>query len=307
MKASWLKFSAPLPALAQNPPPGLLFIDPLLAGGEQLAQEFCRRSLCLAAGAENCHCKGCHLFAQGNHPDFLHCGGDCKMAELRELLAQLQRTPLLAARRLVWFRDVHLANENVLNALLKSLEEPPPASHFVLTAPNRRAVKATILSRCQLHLVPQPSNEEALAYVADGRRVARQVARELLDSNQNNPYRAYGGEIGPNPDESIAACVALLCRRSDGYLSQLDQLPGEVLNDYVGRQIAALIQAKQLAQVDGHWPRLASLNLDDLDLNQLHTLYARLQALRRPGQGQMNRSYAVKALLIEYNAIRTKL
>lgn len=307
MRAPWLKFSPPLPALAADPPPGLLFIDPLLAGGEQLALEFCRVSLCLESGAANCRCKSCHLFAAGQHPDFLQCGGDCKMAELRTLLEQMQRTPLLARRRLVFFKDVHLASENVLNALLKTLEEPQRSSHFVLTAPNRRAVKATILSRCQLYAVPQPSAAEALAHVADVRRVAGQVARELLDSNQNNPYRALSGAIGPNPDDSIAACVDLLCRRSDAYLNRLDQLPGEELGDYVGRQIAALIRAKQLAQVEAGWPKLAALNLDDLDLNQLHTLYAHLQALRRPGQGQMSRSHAVKALLIEYNAIRTKL
>ena len=114
-------------------------------------------------------------------------------------------------------------------------------------------------------------------------------------------YVFTDSEALPHPDESLPACVDVLCQRNFAFLAQLERWPAGQLLDYVSRQIGALIRAKQLEWLSSNWPNLASLRCEDLDINRLHNLYARLQTLHRPSQSQLNRLYAVKALLLEYN------
>ena len=303
----WLGWDERCQRLQQAPPGCLLLLDPWRAGAEALGREFIRRSLCLNDGAPGCHCRSCHLLAGGSHPDLLVQDEASKMADLRTLLELVQLTPLLGTKRFVLLLNIDGQHESVLNALLKTLEEPPPHCHFVLTAANRRAVKATILSRAQVLTLPPPSEATALEFVMARRQVARAVALELLESYQHNPFRAATGEALPHPDESLPACVDVLCQRNFAFLAQLERWPAGQLLDYVSRQIGALIRAKQLEWLPPNWPNLASLRREDLDINRLHNLYARLQALRRPSQSQLNRLYAVKALLLEYNLPRNKL
>ena len=86
--------------------------------------------------------------------------------DVREILAGLQlRTP--AATRAVLIRDASRLTREAGNALLKSLEEPPTGTQYVLTTPTVSALPSTIVSRCALVSVPVACTEELLDAITD--------------------------------------------------------------------------------------------------------------------------------------------
>lgn len=299
--AVWLQNKNYVEQLVKSLPNALLLIDPLFEGANILVRQMAKSALCLKTGAEDCDCLSCHLLAQNNHPDYLPHLEKTKMDDIRRLLGQLETTPSISKRRIVYLSGIEQYNEATLNALLKTLEEPQQFSHFILSAPNRRAVKATILSRCRVAKVPQPTPEEALQYVIDGKRIARQVALELLSAHRNNPFWAVQRELGVRPAEQLNVCAEALLGKESAYFRHLDQLNGETVLDYVSQQIELLIRWRQLKE--GHY----SFNGEDLNLLALHTLYARLQSLRRPNLSQTHILMNIKVFFLDYSNKRNPL
>lgn len=73
-----------------------------------------------------------------------------RVLPMRELEREANFRPFEGAARVFIVEDADYMNEAASNALLKTLEEPPPASHLVLTTSNPTALLATIRSRCQI-------------------------------------------------------------------------------------------------------------------------------------------------------------
>ncbi len=71
------------------------------------------------------------------------------IGQLREVVAEVRSAPFEAKRRLYVLDDAHTLNEAASNTLLKSLEEPPSHTHFVLVTHAPQALLRTIRSRCQ--------------------------------------------------------------------------------------------------------------------------------------------------------------
>src|SRR5882762_5967011 len=72
-----------------------------------------------------------------------------RVKPMRELEREANFRPFEGAARVFIVEDADLMNEAGSNALLKTLEEPPAASHLILTTTNPTALLATIRSRCQ--------------------------------------------------------------------------------------------------------------------------------------------------------------
>jgi DNA polymerase-3 subunit delta' len=96
------------------------------------------------------------------HPD-LHViqaegqSGTLKVDQVRELQRRLFLAPYQARYRVALLLRFGQANLNAANALLKTLEEPPPQVVLVLTAESAESLLPTIVSRCEvLRLRPQP-------------------------------------------------------------------------------------------------------------------------------------------------------
>jgi DNA polymerase-3 subunit delta' len=114
-------------------------------------------SLNCASGPPSCGiCPSCRLYAAGNHPD-LHLIAPVQgkriivIEQVREqILGRAYLKPMNGATSTFIVDDAHLMNANAANAFLKTLEEPPVASHFILIAPDRDSVLPTIASRCQI-------------------------------------------------------------------------------------------------------------------------------------------------------------
>jgi DNA polymerase-3 subunit delta' len=74
---------------------------------------------------------------------------EIRVDQVRDLVGEIAGSPFEARRRVFVIDDAHTMNEAAQNALLKSLEEPPPRSHVVLVTSSPSGLRQTIRSRCQ--------------------------------------------------------------------------------------------------------------------------------------------------------------
>src|SRR5258707_15112509 len=72
-----------------------------------------------------------------------------RVKPMRELEREANFRPFEGAARVFIVEDADYMNDGASNALLKTLEEPPPTTHLILTTSNPTALLATIRSRCQ--------------------------------------------------------------------------------------------------------------------------------------------------------------
>lgn len=80
-------------------------------------------------------------------PDFFDLDGSMKVDEIRSVRQELYKQTYSNANRAVIIRNIHLLNDNAVNAMLKMLEEPPSGTFFFLTGIEAR-ILPTIRSRC---------------------------------------------------------------------------------------------------------------------------------------------------------------
>src|ERR1043166_7003906 len=87
-----------------------------------------------------------------------------RVGPIRELEREANFRPFEGAARIFIIEDADHMNEQSANALLKTLEEPEPTTHLILTTTNPMALPATIRSRCHaIRFAPVPASEiEAL-------------------------------------------------------------------------------------------------------------------------------------------------
>ncbi|MGG5886469.1 DNA polymerase III subunit gamma/tau [Falsiroseomonas sp. HC035] len=132
-------------------------------------------------------CPECRAILADRHPDVqeLDAASNNGVDDVRELRDRLRFRPAQGRFKVIILDEVHMLSSAAFNALLKTLEEPPPDVKFMLATTELRKVPTTILSRCQtFHLkrVPQdqlrahfariceaeavPAEAEALAMVA---------------------------------------------------------------------------------------------------------------------------------------------
>ena len=125
------------------------------------------------------------------------------MDDLRQVVALAQRRPLHSARQVIVVLDVHLAALRA-PALLKTLEEPPGDTVFVLLADDVTPDLVTVASRCvEIAFPPVPRADLVRWLTVDG--VAPDMAAVVADSSGGNPERAR--VMVDDPD--VAARVAL--------------------------------------------------------------------------------------------------
>jgi DNA polymerase-3 subunit delta' len=83
---------------------------------------------------------------------------EIKIDQIRDLVREVRGSPFEGRARAFVVDHAHAITEQAANALLKSLEEPPPSSHILLVTPSPQALLPTIRSRCQqLRFGPLPA------------------------------------------------------------------------------------------------------------------------------------------------------
>lgn len=112
-------------------------------------------------------CSMCKEIAEGRSLDVLEIDGASNRGidEVRNLRENARYTPARGKRKIYIIDEVHMLTEPAFNALLKTLEEPPPHVVFIFATTEVHKVPATILSRCQrfdFRRVPLPEIIEQL-------------------------------------------------------------------------------------------------------------------------------------------------
>jgi DNA polymerase-3 subunit delta' len=165
----------------QRLPHALLISGPCGIGKERFATTFGATLLCSDTSSigESCgNCHACHLINANSHPDLIHIapetsGQVIKVDQIREVVQFVNETSIQNGFRVIIINRAHTMNHNAANALLKTLEEPPANTLFILLSGQMTRLQATIRSRCQILMLLKPSDDMAL----------RWLESQLLDSH----------------------------------------------------------------------------------------------------------------------------
>ncbi|MGP0108506.1 MAG: hypothetical protein ACLPR9_06530 [Acidimicrobiales bacterium] len=139
---------AQLMAAARHPVHAYLLHGPPGSGKRAAARGLAAALLCPSAGCGKCN--SCRRALAGSHPDLVtveRSGATLDIDEARVITMRAQRRPLESARQVLMVNDIHLAGR-AAPALLKTIEEPPASTVFVLVADDLPSSLTTIVSRC---------------------------------------------------------------------------------------------------------------------------------------------------------------
>jgi DNA polymerase-3 subunit gamma/tau len=172
-------------------------------------------------------CDTCVAIMADRHPDVLEMDAASRTGvdDVRDIIEATRFRPMQARTKVFIVDEVHMLSRNAFNALLKTLEEPPPHVTFVFATTELRKVPVTVLSRCQRF---------------DLRRIA------------TGELAAHFGRIAEQEGIPIAPeALALIARAADGSardgLSLLDQA---IAQAEPGARIQAAAVAEMLGLAD---------------------------------------------------------
>lgn len=165
-------------------PPSLIFAGPAGVGKRLTAMAAAQALNCLTPAESDdgsrdaCgSCSACTRIARGVHPDVLIVGpgdsGAIKIDQVREIVDRTAYRPFEGKRRVVIVDEADALLIAAQNALLKTLEEPPPSSVFMLVTARPDMLLATVRSRCpRLRFRPLSPGQIAQALMARGYKEA---------------------------------------------------------------------------------------------------------------------------------------
>lgn len=115
-------------------------------------------------------CSACREIDEGRFVDLIEvdAASRTKVEDTRELLENVQYAPTRGRYKVYLIDEVHMLSKHSFNALLKTLEEPPPHIKFLLATTDPQRLPVTILSRClqfNLKRLPQPLIRDHLAHI----------------------------------------------------------------------------------------------------------------------------------------------
>ena len=130
-----------------------LFVGPRGIGKTTTSRIFAKALNCLHPnGAEPCgQCENCVQIAEGRALDVMELDGAShnKVEDVRPIIEAVQFKPAAAKYKIFIVDECHMLSPAAWNALLKTLEEPPPYVKFIFATTEGDKVLATIISRCQ--------------------------------------------------------------------------------------------------------------------------------------------------------------
>ena len=126
-------------------------------------------------------CDNCKEIAAGNSLDVIEIDGasNNSVEDVRELRDNVRYAPAKGRYKIYLIDEVHMLSSAAFNALLKTLEEPPPHVKFIFATTEPQKVLPTILSRCQrfdLHRIPAKLIAQHLQYIATQEKITLEPA-----------------------------------------------------------------------------------------------------------------------------------
>ncbi len=241
-------------------------------------------------------CESCRSYLEGRAIDLveLDAASNRGIDEIRSLREKANFAPAAGAYKIYLVDEVHMLTEPAFNALLKTLEEPPPYIVFVLATTEVHKVPATVISRCQrfdFRRIPLAAAVERLGYVAEQEGIeCPQDALEVM-------ARTATG--------SLRDAINLLEQLVDGYGKKLTL-------EQVKEELGLVVDARS-AQLSAHTLReelaegltlIGSVRDDGLDLRQFQRqVVAHLRGLLLVKAGAATTDAWSEEQLVEMSAL----
>lgn len=189
-----------LPLISNRAHHALLLKYIIGSGEDKLIHKLANRLLCVTPnGSEPClHCHSCQLFLAENHPDNyiieaeknkLSIGVD----QIRQISNKIYERAQQGGNKVIWIKNASLMTEAAANALLKTLEEPPQNTYFIISDIHNGQLLPTIRSRCQFYFLPVPELDISMAWLKSHQNIAHYNDNELASAlllNGNAPLAA---------------------------------------------------------------------------------------------------------------------
>lgn len=194
--------------LAARPAHAYLLVGPRGSGVEELARDL---AAALVAPDDE---RALNLVHRGLHPDVVEFEPVARTYSVRDdvrprILPEAHRSPIEGERKVLVLYEADRL-EDAANALLKTLEEPPARTHFVLVASSPDLVLETVRSRCRRVDVDPPSTADIAAALATA-GVDAETAPLLaqLAGNRRGRAQAFAGRLHGVREAFAAAPAAL--------------------------------------------------------------------------------------------------
>ncbi|NWF74514.1 MAG: hypothetical protein HXY51_15935, partial [Nitrospirae bacterium] len=278
-----------------------------------------------AEGLDSCGtCRSCQQIEARTHPDFFVIEPDpdqatrqIKIEQVREIEHQIMYRPLIGERKICMVDDADRMTIGAANALLKTLEEPPEHSLFLVVSSRPAALPATIRSRCQAlrFLTPARTQVEAalilkreipppdarfLAIISEG-RLGEALTADVKDTRARQ--QEFLNLVRPQSLQSIGAILS-----SAEAIAKADR--AQDIFAWLARWIRDLV----LIQIGGDPDQL--LYVDDLktleayarraDTDQLLDLLHEIEMTQQRATRNLNLHMALETILLRlHDAVAT--
>ncbi|MFV0633336.1 DNA polymerase III subunit delta' [Demequina sp.] len=181
---------APLKAAVASPDAmthAWLITGPPGSGRSYAARAFAAALQCLEGGCGTC--RACTTALSGTHADVTVLATEkvtISIDEVRELIAVAQTSPSEGRARVIIVEDADRMTERTSNVLLKSIEEPPPRTVWLLCAPAAEDIVVTIRSRSRHVSLRVPDPEVVAQLLVDRDGIAPDLARQCAYAAQSH-------------------------------------------------------------------------------------------------------------------------
>lgn len=160
-------------------------------------------------------CQICQAIGEDRHPDIVEidAASNTGVDDVRQIIDNVRYAPVQARYKVFIIDEVHMLSKAAFNALLKTLEEPPPHVVFMMATTEIRKVPTTILSRCQrfdLRRIDVPTLVAHYKKIADAEQVtadeeALYLIAQAADGSVRDGLSIFDQAIAQSNGEAITA------------------------------------------------------------------------------------------------------